>query len=51
MTLVGLKLLMSEFAKDKVMWKLIAMKARTALKYKFNGDIKSALAQLTVILD
>ena len=43
MTLVGLKLLMQDFGKDKVMWKLIAQKARTALKQKLKGDIETIL--------
>jgi hypothetical protein len=34
LTLAGLKLLMRDFAEDKAMWKLIAVKARNALKQK-----------------
>ena len=38
-TLLGLKILVSHFASDKTMWKLIERKARTALKQLgFNSD-------------
>jgi hypothetical protein len=51
-TLVGLKLLGQHFDKDKLVWKLIANKARQALRESlgFSGDLETALSQLKVQL-
>jgi len=49
-TLVGLKLLQQNFEANKATWKLVANKARNALKDKlgFSGDIDEALSHLVV---
>ncbi len=51
-TLVGLKLLSQHFEKDKLMWKLIANKARQALRERlgFSGNLETTLGQLKVQL-
>lgn len=53
MTLAGLKLLMRDFATDQALWKLIAVKARNALKKKGHTveAIDLALSQITVSLE
>jgi hypothetical protein len=47
-TLVGLKLLKENFKDNKLVWKLIANKAKQALgaRLGFTGDLKTALGQL-----
>jgi hypothetical protein len=53
LTLAGLKLLMRDFAEDQAMWRLIALKARNALKKKGHTEeaIDLALSQITVALE
>ena len=49
-TLVGIKLLTEFFQSERKMWKLVAMKARKALKERlgFPGDIDEVLSKMTV---
>ncbi len=50
LTLVGLKILADHFGDDRKSWKLVAGKARNALKSMlgFKGDIDQALAKLNL---
>jgi hypothetical protein len=52
-TLIGLKLLSQYFEDSRKMWKLVAKKARKALKelIGFTGDIDEALSTLNIEID
>lgn len=49
-TLVGLKLLIQNFDREKTVWNLIATKARQALRevLGFTGDLETILGQLKI---